>query len=179
MRKLFSILFLLVVFGGGVGDSYGQFDPALEDHMKCWRVVDSNPRAIAYANLYLSQLQDIEKGCKINKKALEFCAPAEKCLVDPLTGAEKCPTIADGPNPGDRLCYTLSCPAMEPFRIRAKDQFGQRELRVSAKPSKICTPATKELVTPCGLIPGSNICGGECPTGLQCRPAATAPCVCQ
>ncbi|MEK7630552.1 MAG: hypothetical protein AAB417_00785 [Patescibacteria group bacterium] len=38
-----------------------------------------------------------------------------------------------------------------------------------------CIP---QISMSCGLIPGTNQCGGDCASGLSCKPSATAPCAC-
>jgi hypothetical protein len=109
------------------------------------------------------------------------CAPME-CSQDPLTG--QCGGMC--PNPGEAclLDATGKCDCVP--RPCGGDPVNGTCAGDCPDPAEVCQVDTTNVCrcgpepTTCGLIPGTNQCGGPCPPNHQCLPgpAGAAPCIC-
>ena len=50
------------------------------------------------------------------------------------------------------------------------------DLHANAAGIVVCSCAPQ--ATSCGIVPSTNQCGGDCPTGMSCKTSAIAPCAC-
>ena len=149
------------------------------DHLKCYHVKDSLKLA-GTVDLDTPQF-GADAGCKISKATL-FCVPATKTnvvVVDKATKQPITPLPVTGPDPGDRICYKVKCPAAVADQ-EATDQFGTRTLS-KFKVALVCMPAVKGAPTTttttttlptCGRcwISVSDSCTGIiCSSDLDCQ----------
>ncbi len=115
---------------------------AVDDHLRCYGVNDGlNLTAIVDVS---SPQFGVDAGCKVTRARL-FCVPAAKTVdsaEDRHTAMPITPLPVTGPDPGDRICYKLKCPAPSaPIPDQsATDQFGTRTVN-KFKVSLLCTPA--------------------------------------
>ena len=115
------------------------------DHLKCYKIKD-NLKLAGTADLDTPQFGP-DPGCTVSKTTL-FCVPATKTNVavrDKTTGTPITPLPVTGPDPGDRICYKIKCPALLPTDAQVTDQFGNRQV-AKFKASLLCTPAFKGYV---------------------------------
>lgn len=123
------------------------------DHLKCYRIGDTL-RLSGTADLPSPQFGP-DAGCKISKARL-FCVPAEKTNVSVVDRSTASPIVLQavtGPNPGDRVCYKMKCPAPVPDQL-VSDQFGTRTVR-RLRSALLCTPAVK------GGVPSRFVDNGD------------------
>lgn len=154
------------------------------DHLKCYKVTaDGSKGTIKVPQLTTPQFGDpdgIEKECVVSNKSAFLCAPTEKC-VQTSAGNFECDDQAQDLKPEqDFLCYKLRCPSTLTKRVRILDQFSPngRILKIQNE-QMLCTPLERKEVLPCGPIPGTNQCGGECPQtpgalSLVCKTSTVA-----
>ena len=153
------------------------------DHLKCYKVKD--PLKLAgTADLDTPQF-GVDAGCQISRAKL-FCVPATKTHVvvaDKTTKEPIAPLPVSGPDPGDRVCYTVKCPAAVAAQ-EVTDQFGTRTLS-KFKASLVCVPAVKgslptttTVTTTTTTLPGCHTCWISvsdscsdiiCSSDLDCR----------
>ena len=165
------------------------------DNMKCYKIRDPQPGKQYTADLlpklthdFASELGDrivggvLQKGCRIRVPAKFFCieVDAENAhdASPPYNPAQW--TIA-GAEPGERLCYQLSCPAVPAKDLPIIDAFGTRTIRLLGRTGYVCTSVTRQLPqsSACDLA-GNGQCGGTCPAGQRClalRPTEDCGCV--
>src|SRR5208283_2405708 len=124
------------------------------DHLKCYKIKDS---VSIGAVLSLDSPQfGVEPDCAIDGRAIEFCVPVCKTVIQGPT-----PTGFVGHGlPDDELCYTLNCQKSNaPTSLGVEDQFAKRTIS-PAKANMICAPAGKQ--------PAAT-CGGACPVNQACQ----------
>jgi len=120
------------------------------DHLKCYKVKDSRPKAS-----YTADLGGLvpEPGCRIKVPAKLLCVETAKTNVQPS------PPGGSPANPaGQFACYTVKCPKTVPPTVAWLDQFGAGTL----------TPSTAKLL----CAPGTTMfCSGagDCPIGTACN----------
>jgi len=118
----------------------------LADHLKCYQIKDSVNLA-AVVNLDSPQF-GVENGCKVSK-AKFYCVPVSKTVVsakDKKTKLPITPQPVGGPNPGERVCYSIKCEEAVADQ-KVTDQFGTRTM-MKAKAALLCAPACTEAVLP-------------------------------
>jgi hypothetical protein len=111
------------------------------DHLKCYRIKD--PLKLGGTVDLDTPQFGIDRGCRISKARL-FCVPATKTNVAVTNKATKepiTPLPVSGPDPGDRVCYQVKCPAAVADQ-EVTDQFGTRVL-AKFRTSLVCVPAVK------------------------------------
>ena len=163
------------------------------DNMKCYKIKDEQPGKTYTADLvpklthdFSTELGDqivggvLQKGCRIRVPAKFFCIE-----VDPENARDASPpynpaqwTVA-GPEPGERLCYKLSCPPVAAKDLDIIDAFGTRTIKLLGRTSYFCTSVTRQLPqgSPCSLA-GNGQCGGDCAPGERCLATSPADCGC-
>jgi hypothetical protein len=132
------------------------------DHLKCYKIKDS---VSVGAVLSLDSPQfGVEPNCAIDGRAIEFCVPVCKTVIQGPT-----PTGFVGHGlPDDELCYTLNCKQSNaPTSLGVEDQFAERTISPS-KANMICAPAGKQPAAACGGKARST-CGGACPVDQACQ----------
>ncbi len=111
------------------------------DHLKCYKMKD--PLKLAgTADLDTPQF-GLDPGCKLSGAKL-FCVPATKTNVaatDKSTKQPIMPLPVGGSDPGDRICYKVTCAQVVPDQ-EVTDQFGSRTIG-RLKATMVCTPAMK------------------------------------
>jgi uncharacterized repeat protein (TIGR01451 family) len=117
------------------------------DHLTCYKVRDP---LLFRGTVDLDSPQfGLQPGCRIASHTPPlFCVPSEKTAVDVVNkqGQPITPLPVGGPDPGDRICYKVRCPAASPPDTEVSDQFGTRTLtRMRAR--LFCTPAVKVAAT--------------------------------
>ena len=163
------------------------------DNMKCYKIRDAQQGKQYTADLvpklthdFSTELGDriiggvLQKGCRIRVPAQFFCIE-----VDPQNAHDANPPYnpaqwtVDGPEPGERLCYKLTCPSVPRKDIPIIDAFGTRTITLLGRTSYFCTSVTRQLPqnTGCSLA-GNGQCGGTCPAGERCLATSPADCGC-
>jgi hypothetical protein len=171
----------------------------VNDHLKCYKVKDSLSLA-AVADLNGPQY-GLEPNCKISRPLL-FCVPVTKTVKSAFDTSTHPPTPitplpVSGPDPGDRICYRISCPPGPAISQLVTDQFGTRGVTGVGKPPHfqafmLCTPAVKgglptttttttsstTTSTIAGCSPGGGACAGPCPNPSDVCFLTAAGCTC-
>jgi hypothetical protein len=151
------------------------------DHLKCYKIKDSAPKAT-----YMADLGGLaaEPGCRIAVPGKMLCVETAKSLIPPPP-----PTPSAGPA-GRFLCYKVKCAKGALAPVAWSDQFGSRSVTpIGAK--LLCAPETPTTTTTTTTAPPSCTdgmkngnetdvdCGGscaqKCATGQMCL--AGADCV--
>jgi hypothetical protein len=118
------------------------------DHLKCYKIKDAVKLA-AVVDLDSPQF-GLEAGCKVTGAKM-FCVPASETVISAVDkkrrGLSITPLPITGPDPGDRICYTVKCPKPYPPATQVRDQFGTRTL-TKLQPFMLCVPAVKGSVPP-------------------------------
>lgn len=163
------------------------------DNMKCYKIRDSLSGKQYTADLAPKLTHDfqlepgdkivggvLKKGCRIRTPAKLFCIE-----VEPENARDASPpydpaqwTVA-GPEPGERLCYKLSCPPVPQKELAIIDSFGTRTIRLLGRTAYFCTSVTRQLPqsSECSLA-GNGQCGGTCPAGERCLATSPSGCDC-
>ena len=163
------------------------------DNMKCYKIRDGLSGKQYTADLAPKLTHDfalepgdriiggvLKKGCRIRLPAKLFCIE-----VDPQDVHDAAPpynpaqwTVA-GPEPGERLCYKLSCPAVPQKDLAIIDSFGTRTIKLLGRTAYFCTSVTRQLPqgSECSLA-GNGQCGGTCPAGERCLAISPQDCGC-
>jgi hypothetical protein len=134
----------------------GSGSAQVADHLKCYRVKDPL-RLGGTVDLDTPQF-GLDAGCRISKAKL-FCVPATKtnvAVTDKATKQPITPLPVTGPDPGDRICYTVKCPAGVGDQ-EVTDQFGTRTVS-KLQASLVCVPAVKGVPTTTTTLPGCRTC---------------------
>jgi len=144
------------------------------DHLKCYPIKDSAPKA-----QYVADLDGLspQTGCRIKVPAKMLCVETSKQNVNP-------PAPGGGPSgtpAGDFACYKVKCPHGVLPPVYVTDQFGSR--MVTPKPAKlVCVPAsvtssptTTTTPTTCGQL--IHCCfAGMCQLGCSLACPLPMPC---
>src|SRR5262245_61652321 len=170
--RIVASLALAVVFAAGASAQ------PIFDNMKCYKIRDPQQGKQYTADLVPKLTHDfqtedgdrivggvLKKGCRIRVPAKFFCIE-----VDPQNAHDASPPYnpaqwtVDGPEPGERLCYKLSCPSTPIKDIPIIDAFGTRTIKLLGRTSYFCTSVTRQLPqnSECSLA-GNGQCGGTCP----------------
>jgi hypothetical protein len=105
------------------------------DHLKCYRVRDTAPRARYTADLAPGGGPfTVEAGCTIRVPAKFLCTDVDKTNVTPAP-----PGAPAGPPANRFLCYKVRCPRGE-VSLQATDQFGSRLVSARNVNSLVCAP---------------------------------------
>jgi hypothetical protein len=155
------------------------------DHLTCFGVKDSAPRAKYQATLATAAGS---QSCIVKTPAKVACVPTTQSNVTPAPPGGG-PSSAEA---GAVLCYRAKCPKSS-VSENAQDQFGNRVVVLKAS-RYLCAPADVAPPTP-GLptststtLPGGNNacefrdgeCRGACAPGKRCRAAVgSASCECR
>jgi len=163
------------------------------DNMKCYKIRDTQPGKQYTADLvpklthdFSTELGDriiggvLKKGCRIRVPAKLFCIE-----VEPQNAHDASPPYnpaqwtVDGPEPGERLCYKLSCPPTPQKDLAIIDAFGTRTIKLLGRTGYFCTSVTRQLPqgSECSLA-GNGQCGGDCPAGERCLAITPQDCGC-
>ena len=163
------------------------------DNLKCYKIRDPQAPKQYTADLapklthdFTIELGDrivggvLQQGCRIRVPAKFFCIE-----VDPQDAHDANPPYnpaqwtVDGPEPGERLCYKLSCPPVAPKDLAIIDAFGTRTIKLLGRTGYFCTSVTRQLLqsAECSLA-GNGQCGGTCPEGERCLATSPADCGC-
>ena len=153
----------------------GQAQQTPDDHLKCYRIVDST-NLNAQVDLDTEQF-GLERECRVQRAEL-FCAPAAKTVIEAEVGGEPVELlpIFGSDELTDYLCYRLMCAQPDIDAQVVSDQFGTRKIKF-LKSELLCVPAIKGTPPPpCG--PSSlGQCAGECPNlDDECTVLATGDC---
>ena len=138
MKWTVSIVASLLLSVFVVGTATAQCVGPNCDHLKCYKVKDSNAKVTYTANV---NGLSAENGCLIKVPGKLFCVPAQKTTVSPLppgggaTGA-----------PNRFVCYKLKCPKATQAPITIKDQFGTRSVQPGTA-KYLCAPAPSPTPT--------------------------------
>ena len=142
----------------GVPGASGQPVP---DHLKCYKVEDSRPKAS-----YTADLGGLvpEPGCKVKLPAKLLCVETAKTNVQPSPSAGPSGTPA-----GRFACYKLKCPKNVAPTVTWQDQFGAGTL--TPGPAKLlCAP---EIATTTTTVTTTTTTIAGCTGALDC-PNVTA-----
>src|SRR5262245_5940954 len=110
------------------------------DHLQCYKIADAL-KLTGTVDLEAPQL-GLAPGCRISAAKL-FCVSATArnvAATNKATGEPIIPSPVSGPDPGDRVCYKLKCPAASIPDQQATDPFGTRTVR-KPRAEMLCTPA--------------------------------------
>jgi hypothetical protein len=109
---------------------------AIPDHLKCYKVKDSQAKAKYTANV---EGLTVETGCTVKVPGKLLCVAAEKSGVTPTP-----PGGGGTGQPNDFVCYKLKCPKGTVPPVSVSDQFGTRTV----------TPGTAKFIcAPLGAAP--------------------------
>jgi hypothetical protein len=162
---------------------------AADDHLECYKIKD--PLALRGIVDLDSPQFGVAAGCSVSKAKM-FCVPAEKTVIQ-ATDKNGAITLLDvpGPDPGDRICYKIKCPAVTIPDQQVSDQFGTRTI-TKFKTAMMCTPAVKGLppsttttttTTTLPLLPDGSACtlaaqcvSASCVDGVCCNTACAGTC---
>lgn len=127
----------------------------IADHLKCYKVKDSQPKAVYSADL--GGLVS-EPGCQIKVPGTLLCVGATKTNVTPTPpGGVDTAGVA-----GRFLCYKIKCPKAVLAPVQWHDQFGTRPLTPST-PKIVCAPEIEATTTTTlGCPAPAQICNGAC-----------------
>jgi len=124
----------------------------IADHLKCYQITD--PLNLAAVVDLDSPQFGVEAGCKVSK-AKFFCVPTRKTVVSAMDKKTKQPITplpVSGPDPGNRICYNVTCPKDVIPDREVVDQFGIRSLS-KLRVAILCTPACTQAVEPAKTPP--------------------------
>lgn len=130
----FRLLCVALLVAGSVAVAGAQ---SVADHLKCYKVKDTAPKAS-----YTADVDGLapQSGCLIKVPGNLLCVETTKTNVSPVP-----PGGADDSGPAGRfLCYKLKCPKAVLAPIQWHDQFGDRQVMPST-PKTVCAP---EIVPP-------------------------------
>lgn len=152
--------------------SPAQADPG--DHLACFKVKTAESFDAATVDLEAALPGFDLTGCKVSKKATQYCVPVTKTVTN-LEGGT--PVVVDGDTQvRQRLCYKIRCETFSPQVADATDQFGTHTMEVG-KAVTVCTPAvpgdgptTTTTLPPCVDADGDTY-GTDCPAGADCNDA--------
>jgi hypothetical protein len=163
------------------------------DNMKCYKIRDDLTGKQYTADLAPKLTHDfqlepgdriiggtLKKGCRIRMPAKLFCIEVEpENTHDANPPYNPAQWTVDGPEPGERLCYKLSCPATPIKELAIIDSFGNRTIRLLGRTAYFCTSVTRQQPqnAECSLA-GNGQCGGTCPAGETCLATSTQDCGC-
>lgn len=119
----------------------------IADHLNCYQIKD--PLNLAGVVDLDSPQLGVEAGCKVSR-AKYFCVPTRKTVVSAMDKKTKQPITPlpiSGPDPGNRICYKVTCPKEVIPDREVVDQFGMRSLS-KLKVAILCTPACTESLEP-------------------------------
>jgi hypothetical protein len=187
------LLGLSLLLAAGPWAASGAAAQDIFDHMKCYKIKDTQRSKLYTADLAPKLTHDFQlepgdtivggttiKGCRIKVPAKYFCIDVDKQDahdVDPPYDPAQ--WTVPGPESGERLCYALKCPDTAPKSLAIIDQFGTREIFLLGKTSFLCTPVTRQnpSTDPCEMD-GSGQCGGVCGPGEMCLATSGEECSC-
>ena len=153
MRTLTTTLVLLFAATAG----------AQADHLQCFKVKDTAPKAVYTANLTpTDNAFPVANGCRVKVPAKLLCIDVQKAIV---VGSP--PGAGPGAAAQKYLCYKLKCPKVTPTAT-IQDQFGTHSVTVKGS-SLLCAPeplatttttsSTTTTTGPC-VPTGPEICNG-------------------
>jgi hypothetical protein len=182
-----------LVLGAASGVTPAAAQAPVFDHMKCYKVRDSQPSKTYTSDLAPELTQDFQlepgdrivggslvKGCRIKVPAKYFCIDVDDQdthdVVPPYNPSQ---WTVDGPKSGERLCYKLSCPRTLPKTLSVIDQFGTRDVTLLGVAQYLCTPVVRQnpSTDPCEMD-GAGQCGGTCAEGESCLAISGEDCGC-
>lgn len=114
----------------------------VQDHLKCYRMTD--PLQLEGVVDLDAEQFGLDRDCRVSRAKL-FCVPTKKAVViarNRKTGERIDPLPVTGPDAGDRICYTVRCPARAVPNPEVSDQFGTRTIG-PRRAQFLCTPAVK------------------------------------
>jgi len=174
----------------------------INDHLKCYKVKD--PLRLSGVVDLNGPQYGLEPNCKISRPLL-FCVPVVKTVKSAFDTSTNPPTPitpqpVPGPDPGDRICYRISCPPGPSISQLVTDQFGTRGVSGIGKgfhfqAFMLCTPAVKgafpttsttttstttttTTTTIAGCSPVGAACAGPCPNPADVCFLSSAGCAC-
>ena len=103
------------------------------DHLKCYKVKDSAPKASYTANV---NGLSVEIGCTVKVPAKICCVPASKTAVTPAP-----PGGGGSGVPNTFCCYKLKCPKQTLLPVTVQDQFGSRSVQPGTA-KYLCAPSS-------------------------------------
>jgi hypothetical protein len=164
------------------------------DHMKCYKIRDSQDAKLYTADLvpklthdFQTELGDryvgglLQKGCRIKVPAKLFCIDVDKQNAkDAKPPYDPAQWTVDGPESGERLCYKLVCPPVLPKELAIIDQFGTRSIQLLGRTDYLCTPVNRQnpSTDPCEMAADGQ-CGGVCGEGERCLATSPSDCQCR
>jgi len=117
------------------------------DHLKCYKVKDSQPKAAYTADL---EGLTVEPGCLIKVPGNLLCVETTKSTVPPPP-----PGGGDASVPAGRfLCYKVKCPKAVLAPVQWQDQFGARVL----------TPKVAKMLCAPEIVPATTTTTAAAPT---------------
>jgi hypothetical protein len=164
--KAFRVVMTAVVVGMWVGAAGAQ---PIADHLKCYKVKDSQARATYAA--HLAGLAD-SPGCLVKVPGTLLCVETTKTEITPTP-----PGGGDDAGPAGRfMCYKVKCPKAVLAPVQWHDQFGDRPVTPSV-PKILCAPeivaqstttTTTVPTTTTTLAPAGAPCSGpaQCASGV-------------
>jgi hypothetical protein len=168
------------------------------DHLKCYKIKDSTPKAKYTADLVPLQNPpfNIEPDCVLKAPAKLFCIPVQKTNVQPTP-----PGAVNGTTAQDYLLYKIKCPNVAVVKggmpLAVADQFAARTILVGAhklllvpafKQNNLCHNQAQAGTPPvcggdctnpnqkCVLHPGTTNCDCESPCGVDAAGACGGTC---
>jgi hypothetical protein len=147
----------------------------IADHLKCYKVKDSRPKAS-----YTADLQGLspESGCTIKLPGKLLCVETTKTNVQPTP-----PGLGPGGAAGRFVCYAVKCPKAALPTVTWRDQFGAGTLTPKA-PKLLCAPeVTTTSTTTTSTSTTTSTTLGVCTCyfvsftpGVDCPPACRGTC---
>jgi hypothetical protein len=122
----------------------------LPDHLKCYKVEDTQPKAS-----YTADLGGLvaEPGCVIKVPGKMLCVEATKTNVTPTPPGG----TANMGSAGRFLCYKVKCPKVGVAALQWQDQFGARTVTPSA-PKMVCAPEIRTTTTTTTSTTTTTVC---------------------
>jgi hypothetical protein len=163
---------VLAIIASSLGPTiaHGQ---TLRDHLKCFKVKDSRPKA-----KYTADMNGLiaDTGCVIKVPAALLCVDSSKTNVQPTP-----PDVSSGEPPTEVACYKAKCPKAVPPTVAWHDQFGTGVLTPS-RSTLLCAPRsfTQSSCAP-SVCPTVNPCteGAACASSAgQCFVMPNAAAIC-
>jgi type 1 fimbria pilin len=114
---------------------------AIPDHLKCYKVKDSQAKASYTANV---EGLTVEAGCTVKVPGKLLCVAAEKSNVTPAP-----PGGGGTGQPNNFICYKLKCPKGTLPPVAVSDQFGTRTV-TPGTPKLLCAPVAPPTTTTTG-----------------------------
>lgn len=134
----------------------------IADGLKCYRVND--PLLLQGIVQLSPEDLGLSENCTI-RKTKTYCVPVGSEVVSATDNGNPLTTLAvSGPNPGDRICYKISCPGGAPDLPQVSDVFGTRTLQ-GVRATTLCVPAVEGAAEE--PVQSGGTCSAEAVSNLE------------